>query len=345
MPLFTSIHHMQEKPSFERWPMWPITLGWNLTDRSISHPATASFLFLLEGYCHQQALAAAWVWLSLASRHPEFLFIYFFIAVTRLNVSSSATDVVDLWFIVHLEKTHAVCLGLCVCACVCVWKREGEWERVRHCLKSERQLEERTTEYWEQNMCYCWSCPKNGGILYSTKTLKYVLQIHEMSLQNNSSDYTCAFVVVDIWKTFCIINRYGATSGEDAAYQGLYISWSQPLWISAVLLLFSQRLLWFFLTLCKHNIKSLEMLICYNDTVVSEKTCNCSQAFEGCSYCFLSLYYLEVFFSPLNLNLIRLHFRNNSNPAFKSPANIINLQHLQIYSIEEISAWIDGRRT
>lgn len=57
----------------DRFERWPINLGWNLRDRSISHPASA--LFRLEGTSwKQRAVAALWVWRSLGPADPEFIF-------------------------------------------------------------------------------------------------------------------------------------------------------------------------------------------------------------------------------------------------------------------------------
>lgn len=118
----------------------------------------------------------------------------------------------------------------------------------------------------------------------------------------------------------------GYIRGRRRSSGALYILISATLDLSsaalnlAVSLLFSQ-------TLCKHNIKSLEMLLCYNDTSFLLKTSNCSQAFEGCSYWFLSLInYLEtclflVFLKPhCNAVVFQIGFKPTFSRYYPSSA-------------------------
>lgn len=132
-------------------------------------------------------------------------------------------------------------------------------QRVRH------QLEELTTEYWEANMCYCWACRQDGGILYSTRTLicasgpwqffgDQFFRIHML--------YICCWY----WHLKSILcNKLRCCYGGCCLSGALYILISATLNLSSAVFILPVALV-FSETLCKQNIKSLERLICYNDT-------------------------------------------------------------------------------
>lgn len=139
-------------PSFEKRPLWPINLGWNLRDRSISHPAAA--LFRLQGTSwKQRAVAALWVWRSLGPADPELIF-----------------SAVNGW--TFLLRRQMLCVRNSLCPSMN--QRPSVWDYLcvcDNCLRCEHPPED-LTEYWEQNMCFWWACPEDRGILHSAITLK-----------------------------------------------------------------------------------------------------------------------------------------------------------------------------
>lgn len=265
-------------PSFERRPLWPINLDWNLRDRSISHPAAA--LFRLQGASwKQRAVAALWVWRSLGPADPEFIF-----------------SAVNGWTFLLWRQMLCVRNSSCPSMnhrpfvwdylCVCVWHTVSDvsihsrkWQNIESkiCVFAEPVL--RTEEFCilpsHLNRCFSSLSPADQ-----------VLTIHTLCI---CSPCWCMKTV------FCNKLLFGYIRGGRCPSGALYILISATLNLNSTAfnlpasLVFSQ-------SLCKHNIKSLEILLCYNDMSFLLKTSNCSQAFEGCSYWFLSLYYLELYF-------------------------------------------------
>lgn len=160
--------------------------------------------------------------------------------------------------------------------CVCVWHTVSDvsihsrnWQNIESkiCVFAEPVL--RTEEFCilpsHLNRCFSSISPADQ-----------VLTIHALCI---CSRCWCLKTVL------CNKLVFGYIRGGRCPSGTLYILISATLNLSSAAfnlpasLVFSQ-------TLCKHNIKSLEILLCYNDTSFLLKTSNCSQAFEGCSYCF-----------------------------------------------------------
>lgn len=252
-------------PSFERRPLWPINLGWNLRDRSISHPAAA--LFRLPGTSWKQRAVAAFLVLTFS------WFCRSWILFSAVNGWAS------------LFRRQMLCIRNS--SCPSMNQRLRVWDYL--------------CTIWELNMCFCSACPEDRGILPSSlnrcfssiSPVDQVLTIHALCIRSRC---WCLKTVL------CNKLVFGYIRGGRCPPGALYILISATLNLSSAAfnlpasLVFSQ-------TLCKHNIKSLEILLCYNDTSILLKTSNCSQAFECCSYWFLSLYYLESCPPPFFFNL------------------------------------------
>lgn len=237
-------------PSFERRPLWPINLDWNLRDRSISHPAAA--LFRLQGASwKQRAVAALWVWRSLGPADPEFIFSAvngwtFLLWRQMLCVRNSSCP----------SMNHRPFFWDYLCVCVCDTLSQM-WASTRG---SDRIL--RAKYVFLLSLSWGW---RNSAFCHHT----WIGALAPSVLQIRSWQYTRRVFAahVDVWKLFSVINCYLDISGEDAVHQGPYTSSSQPLWIWTALLLISQRLLCFLSryvsTTLNHLKYSFAIMICH----------------------------------------------------------------------------------